>query len=804
MAYHLKKFGFGLLTLAILGSGFASMICQLVWIKELQLLFGSYIVPVALVTALFLFGLALGWYFAGKLVDKLLNPGFLLMSALYLLALYVLLLLWSFPHLRTFYYQCSIHLYNKTLLLQLFRIFVALLVLLIPTVLMGTFLPLAAKIGIATTESVRNKTSLLFGMNTLGAAIGLLIAGFFILGKYGLHAAYNLAAFVYLINGLVLTALYMIFGMDSPPHQEVIKPQEKLRWPVGFILFVLFVDGFCMMGYELAWIRLLLNFSYEKTVYFITVIIASFIIVSGIGSIFLSFRTWKSKYVIDLLAWFPIAASLLTLVALIVFIWISPEWVGKRVSYVSWFDVFFNEYLPVLIFLIIPAIPMGMMMPAAAQVLAHELKTLGHKIGLIGWTNTAGSVAGSLLTGLVLIPALGVIRSFALLLIFNIFSGFLLLGFPRWKIILSGLIASLFLIFILPLRKVLPSLIQSYYPEEQLVAFREGLSATITVHRIPYGVEALSINGDKTAFTSIEDLKVHQTLAVLPMVYRPCYKNALVIGFGLGVTTGLLAEKKDAVVTVVDLSPEVFALADHFNEVNQYVTSKRNVNTVKDDGRSFLFHSEKKFDIITSNAVHPRLSSGLYTEEFYKLCNQNLTPGGVFCQWIPTNWLSLSEFKSLIRAFTNVFSHCSLWYITRSHTLLLATPYAADIKKERFRNLFSDELLAKSLQETDLIGSSSIASLFLIKDEDLRDMTLDAMTNLDNLPLIEYSHEIMMKPNPGILKNILEHISPISTLVFDDTMKSDEELWMKEVQSQQEQILKQIILYINAFRTDHP
>jgi len=804
MILHNRNFHFALLTFALFGSGFASMICQLAWIKELQLLFGTYIVPVAIVTAVFLLGLALGSYLSGKLADRFFRPGFFLISAFYLLALYVLLLSWLIPHLRNFYYQSTVHLYDRIWLLQFFRVLFAMLVLLIPTVLMGTFLPLAAKAGIDKTETIRNKTAQLYGMNTIGAAGGLLTAGFFILGKQGIHAAYSIAAIMYLAVGVLLTALPLISGAQNTPVQDAQRPLEKIKWPAGFILLVLFIDGFCMMGYEIAWTRLLLNFSYEKTVYFVAVIIASLIIGSGFGSLLLSLRKWKSESITLLFAWLPVAAALTTFAVLLVFLNFSPEWVRERVNYVAWNDVFLNEYLPVLILLAIPAIPMGMIMPAAAHLLTRELKWLGRKIGLIGWINTAGSVAGSLLAGLLLIPLMGVARSFALLLVFNLFSGLFLLGYQRWKKILIVWIASQVLVFFLPLGKILPSLIQSYYPDDLLMAFREGPSATVTVHRIPSGVEALSINGDKTAFTSVEDLRVHRTLAALPMAYCPQFTNALVIGFGLGVTTGVLAEKNDAFVTVVDLSPEVFAFAGHFKDVNHDVISRKNVTKVTDDGRSYLCHSGKKFDIITSNAVHPRLSSGLYTEEFYRLCRMKLTSGGVFCQWIPTNWLSLPEFKSLIRSFTNVFSHCSLWFITRSHTLLLATPHPADLSAERFRNLFSDEQLAESLQETDLTNPPAMASLFLIRDEDLRDMTTDAATNTDNLPLVEYSREIMMKPNPEILNNILEKISPVSALDCTDTLNSGQkDLWMKEVQAQREQIVQQIVFYLKTFGIDY-
>lgn len=803
MILHKRNLHVVLLALALFGSGFSSAICQLVWIKELQLLFGSYIVPVAIVTAIFLFGLALGSYLSGKLADRFYRPEILLTSAFFLLALYIVLLSCFFPYLRNFYYNSTVHLYDRVWLLQLFRIFFALLVLLIPTVLMGAFLPLAAKLGIDKTESIRKKTALLFGINTIGAAGGLLTGGFYILGKQGLHAAYLIAIIIYLTLGVLLTFFSILFGAQTYTVSEAQKPKEGRLWPAGLILLILFVDGFCMMGYEIGWTRLLLNFSYEKTVYFVAVVIASLIIGSGIGSLLLIIRQWKSENIRLLYAWLPVSVSLLTFAGLLIFFIFSPELVEKRVNYISWNDVLLNEYLPVLIVLIVPAIPMGMILPASAHLLTYELKSLGHKIGLIGWINTVGSVTGSLFMGLILIPALGVVRAFAFLLVFNLFSGFFLICYQRWKIVLTGWIASLFILFFLPLGKILPSLIQSYYPDDHLVAFHEGPSATVTVHRIPSGVEALSINGDKTAFTSVEDLRVHRTLAALPMIYCPRFDNALVIGFGLGVTTGFLAEKNDALITVVDLSPEVFGLADHFKNVNHDVISQRNVIKVTDDGRSFLSHSGKKFDIITSNAVHPRLSSGLYTEEFYKLCRMKLTSGGVFCQWIPTNWLTLSEFKSLIRSFTNVFSHCSLWFITRSHTLLMATPDPVDLTEERFQSLFNDDHLAESLQETDLTNPSALASLFLIQDHDLRNMTKDAMNNTDNLPLIEYSRAVMMKPNPEILKNMLENISPVSALVRNDNLnREQQELWMKGVHFQREQIIQQIILYLETFRTE--
>jgi hypothetical protein len=76
----------------------------------------------------------------------------------------------------------------------------------------------------------------------------------------------------------------------------------------------------------------------------------------------------------------------------------------------------------------------------------------------------------------------------------------------------------------------------------------------------------------------------------------------------------------------------------------------------------------KKSDILildNPTAIHPKLSPNLYTEEFYRMASERLTPRGVIAQWLPTNWMSGQEIKMLMRSFLNVFPYASNGMPTR-------------------------------------------------------------------------------------------------------------------------------------------
>jgi spermidine synthase len=322
-------------------------------------------------------------------------------------------------------------------------------------------------------------------------------------------------------------------------------------------------------------------------------------------------------------------------------------------------------------------------------------------------------------------------------------------------------------VFIFP-RSAYEQLHQDYYRGDQVVFRKEGVAATVRVVVQPTGHYALVINGSKTAFTNNDDLRVHKMLAYLPYLFNHQAQSACVIGFGLGVTSGTLTSLDIPDVTVADICPELLTSATIFTAYNNDVVNDPRFTFVPEDGRSYLLRSAKNYDIITSNAVHARLNANLYTREFYELCASRLSPGGVVCQWVPTNWMTRDEFMSLIQAFTDVFDQAQLWFVTRGHIVLLGSPEPINVKYLDVENLYRKRNVMADLSFVDLFTPQRFVAGLLLEGEDLKAFSQSTRPNTDNFPLVEFSRETDLKPNTEVLLELADFPADI-TIHFPDT-----------------------------------
>jgi spermidine synthase len=263
------------------------------------------------------------------------------------------------------------------------------------------------------------------------------------------------------------------------------------------------------------------------------------------------------------------------------------------------------------------------------------------------------------------------------------------------------------------------------------------------------------IDGFTTAVGNYGDLRVHKMLGYLPWLLHENPKSSLVIGFGMGVTADSLAQPGTDVVQCAELAPEVLDAGECFSEINTDVLRHPKFEAVIDDGRSFLLVTEQEFDIITSNAVHAKLSCSLYTEDFYELCRDRLKEGGIMCQWLPSNWMTEDEYKMLIRSFVEVFPHTSLWGVNDAHTLLLGTPEKVRVDFVPFSEKFSATKVQRDLAPWDLGKPLAFLAHYVADEDLLTDYVSDVPANTDDTPYVEFSTEADMRPTMPAMESIM-------------------------------------------------
>lgn len=765
----MKPLYYKILIITVFVSGFTALVYQMVWFRELQQVFGIHVFSVSAVLSAFMAGLALGSHIFGKLSDKVTSPLQLFIRLELLIGLFAFSFPFVFPLVLQSYYFLTDGFELSVLQLNTVKFLYSFLFLFIPSTLMGGVIPVVSKLIVQNTSILGKKISILYAFNNLGAALGCLMAGFIMIRFLGNNASLFIAASLNILNALVLFILsgkkwqLNDLGVDVQSTEKEVFIRVMRPGNVRIVLWVFAIEGFTTLAYQLLWTRLLIEFAYDKTAYLNPVIVSAFILGLSIGGYLAKNRVDSMKDPTGALGWLQVLIGVVSVISLLAFVAISPSLVQQRALQGTWLSIAGKEYLIIFFFIVFPVILMGFTFPLVSKIYASNKALIGKSMGRVGFLDTIGSVFGSFVTAFFMIPLLGIYNSFIGVVFLNIFMGFLLwfvsssdLIKKRMRLITMVVIVLAFIFFIPSQSHYFQQRI-NYYPTDRILSYAEGVAATVSVHGLPSGHKALAINGSKTAFTTADDLKVHGLLSVMPYIFNAQAQNALVIGFGMGVTTRHLAEFDIPDVHVVELAPQVVRTSlNQFASLNERVDQMPNVTIKRDDGRSFLISSKQKWDIITSNAIHARLGANLYTRDFYEICKENSTPSGVVCQWLPTNWLTDKEFKAMVRSFVDVYPNSALWYVTRGHFLLTGTSDEHTIDYSRISQLFETPETLSVLLDIDIRTPAELLSFAFADANSLQSYISDAPLNTDNHPVIEFSIETEFKPNIRVLEQLVE------------------------------------------------
>ncbi len=812
VAVGLGKWQFTLYAI-LLFSGISALIYQVIWIRKFAQVFGIHAYSMATVLAAFMGGLALGSILFGSMADRIKNPLRLFAFLELGIGLFAVFFPFLFKGLVSLYTAIGANTEIHEYRLQLVRFFFAFFFLLVPTTLMGGTLPVIIKYFVRRLSEVGQKVSSLYAVNNLGAVLGGFIAGFFIIRLFGVIASLYIAAAFNLANAVTALTLSKKLGYKEVDEEESAVQESVLektsaerivyslpRSLVRLVLWVFAIEGFTTLAYEVIWARILIDFSFDKTVYFSSTIVISFIFGLSLGSFLINKWIDRMKNLLSLLGYIEILIGLVSVALIFLFAFIAPR-VSHSLSLVdTWMQTAGKEYIIFFVMLSLPTTLMGFTYPIVSKLYNDNIRHLGKGMGVIGFMDTVGSIIGSFVAGFILIPVLGVVHSFLLVVFINVFIGLLIILFhpvlsPARKITVT--ITSILLVVVLtvlmPSRYYFTWWDQLDYKKtffgqhyDKIVFYDEGVGATVTVRHYPYDEDylALNINGHNSAYTTRKDRRVNGLLGYLPYLLVKNPENALVIGYGMGVTAHSLMQPGIKSVDIAEISPGVIKASPSFAPWNKNVLKDPRAHVYIEDGRSFLLMSRKKYDIITTNAVHPRLSNNIYTKDFYEICRDKLTDNGVVCQWIPQNWLSTREFKSLIKAFVEVFPQSQMWYINEYSTLLVGKKHPFKIDYALIENRYDEnDLLRYELTDVGLPDPTALIAQYFYSPVDLQGFIRNVPVDQDNFPLVEFSRVVNIAPDTVIMRMIrdqptdfygaLAHL-PADTLRRREIMRSIE------------------------------
>lgn len=552
------------------------------------------------------------------------------------------------------------------------RVAICVLFLLVPTMLMGATLPAIARWTKMTPEGV-SWLGACYATNIVGAVLGSLLTGFYLLRIYDLAVATACGVVINLSVTLVALALARI-----APHGETLSPVESAsvgptpsRATVSLVLISIALSGFCALVAQVIWTRLL-SLMLGGTVYTFSIILAAFLSglgLGGLGGAALARRSLRPHR----------ALGLCQLLQIVLIIWADdlltrtlPFWSSANAGPIDVWSQFFFDLLRAALALLPATIVWGASFPLALAAAARASSDPARSVSWIYSANTAGAVLGAVLAGLVLLPWLGTARIEGLLIAGSLVAALLLLRpttKPR-RVVLAAVVGLAIWLGVNP--SAVPWQVVAYgrHAAEgdqtaRILYFGEGSQATVAVSENLMGTRYFHVSGKTEASTHYYDMRLQRLLGHLPALLHPQPRSVLIVGLGAGVTAGsfVLYPSVERIV-ICEIEPLIVRnVAHYFDDVNHRLLDDPRVEVVYDDARHFLATTREKFDIITSDPIHPWVkgSAKLYSAEYFTLCYQHLNPGGLVTQWVPFYSSSRDVVRSEIATFFERFPEGTIW-----------------------------------------------------------------------------------------------------------------------------------------------
>lgn len=735
-------------------SGMSSLICEITWARMLVLVLGNTLSATGMILTAFMGGLASGSYWSGRMLSRR-RPSLRVYALLEAgIGAYALFSPFLFDPASQFYLLVAGD-SAPLLLMQAARLTFAFACLFAPAFLMGATFPAilagSASVGSPLTAS---RTGYLYGVNTLGAALGAIAAGYALLPHWGADLTLAWACGLSLLaaaGGLAIEGLAKRTGApESPsplPSRGVPQTVSDPVFPPtlkNIILASTFVTGFIALSYEVLVTRLvILYFGNELLVF--SLVVTAFLMGVGLSALGATILGSRVHGIGSVLAGFTMLAGATVLATPLLLIHLSRLEFGG------------GGHAPdalVVAVLMVPACILGSLLPLAIRALQPPPGSPASvsSAGTLYAMNTVGGMLGSGLTNAYLIPLLGIEGVLAVFAVACLGAGLLLLlalQAPLKKLAVA-LAAALVVLGVLSFR---PHVLEDLYtrklasysgqdPDPAVRLYHEGAVATAIVLDFPWlGFRDMFLNGVEEASTRFGHVQLFKLLGLLPAVMHPsdAPQEALMVAFGAGIASGAtLGSGLVSSLACVDLNPDVEAINDLFRDVNGDVYHDARFRFASEDGRNFLLRSSKRYGVIISDSTHPRAYDSwiLYTEEFYRTVRNRLTPDGIFAQWIPLSDISVENFRILLKTFTRVFPNSTLWNIYGTdQAFLLATPGPFTFDLPRIQRRLDTASEPVRLKHYQLDNAARLAGFFVMDPDAIARFIGDEhRTNTDDLP----------------------------------------------------------------------
>jgi len=752
-------------------SGACGLVYQVIWSRLTVLVFGSTTHAIATVLGVFFLGLALGSFLGGRLLERQRHPlklyGYLEIGiGLYAVLFYPLLKATQGLHHAVFPL-----LFETPALLIAARILLATLLLLLPTVLMGATVPVVGDYLTRSPRHVGRDFGLVFAFNTFGAATGSFFSAFFLIPALGLQITCWLAAGANLLIGLA--SLYL--SRREPDHADALSATDKpgtgplpaVSSRQAYAALVAFaLTGFLGLVYEVAWSRALI-LVFGTSVYAFATMLTTYLVGLACGSIVMGRLVDRFRFPLRAFIWVQVAVGLSVFFSTVAIGRLPEMFLAQFSVDTPWRSVMLLEFAICFAIMFVPAFGSGMLFPLVARIfMAQRQFRIGRTIADSYAVNTLGCIAGSFAAGFVLIPLAGIEKTLLLGAALNLLvAGGLVLFVDAWPLprrLTAGAALLAVAVAGVPLLKSWEPLamnsgvyiyggplarldegIDTFVEDNTLLFYREGPSATVAVLESSQG-RFLRVNGktDGGAVSSERSDDYTQSfLGMLPLLYAPAAEQGLVIGLGTGMTLeGALASPR-LKLDCIEISPAVAEASRYFDEANGRVLESPRVSLRLLDGRTWLDAMPNNYDLIISEPSHPWQTgnANLFTRDFMEASARRLTPGGVFCQWLPYYQMDPEHFQTLIHTVHQSYPYVHVW-VVYTDAIVIGSQQPLELDWPALQRLVEQPAYARMLRKLGVQSLPELLGFFYLDTPAVERFIAGIdQVNTDNHPIIEYA-----------------------------------------------------------------
>lgn len=662
-------------------SGAVALAWQILWMRQLGLVFGSGAQAAAMTLAVFFGGLAAGSWFWGRRSPDLRSP---LRSYAWLefgVAVFGLLCLPLLLLYREFYPGMARAVGEGGL--WAVKIGLALVMVFPAAFLMGGSIPVLTRHLVRAPRSFGAITARMFGINTLGAALGAFGAAFVLLPALGFRLTCGLTALI----SAAIAAWAWKMGSARPQLAEQDTPEPSAKGPASgtpelsaesatsrtVIRLLAFVSGFSVLALEVLWTRMFAQV-HENSVYSFAAVLIVVLLALGLGAWLASWLAARLSGPLPALLILLVAGGFAVLTIPFVFMKLTSglEMLPEHGSFAGYV---FQLFLTALIALGPGCLLLGTLFPFLMKGEERFADQPGRSVGQLTAINTIGAILGSLVCGFVLLEWLGIWHSMQALAGLYLLPALLLPA--RGKPLGVMAKAAAVCVVLLGATALHPGSlpVTGFDPEqgEEEVERWEASDCTVAVIKKANGEHAIRVNsnyslGSSEAYFS----QIYQSR--VPLLAWPETRSIFYLGLGTGMTAGEALDRRNYPhverVVATELSPSVKHAAYKYfggspgrpDLCNGLFQDPRATVLVR-DGRNQLMADPGRYDMINADLFLPYRSGAgsLYSLEHFRTVRSRLEPGGVFVQWLPLYQLSEREFGIISRTMLEVFDRVSMW-----------------------------------------------------------------------------------------------------------------------------------------------